>query len=182
MKKLLFIAMLLGIGYNQCTPVEVSVYISEKDGWMFPYSTFYWGMDEGLSEIQQHNDECYQLLENNDECIMNCINMEQDELNSNLGRIGCIYYNCPDGILLTQDYDTHSERPTHLYGELYCAENTDWNPSSNLCQSNITIEDGDGDGYHDVSYEAGATSGDLNLDGVNNIIDVVILVDNILNP
>ena len=93
MNYLLLITMLLGIGYSQCTPLEVSVYISEKDGWMFPYSTFYWGMSDGLSEIQQLNNECYQLLENNNECIMNCINMEQDELNNNLGRIGCIYYN-----------------------------------------------------------------------------------------
>jgi len=222
--------MLLGVGYSQCTPFEVSVYISEKDGWMFPYSTFYWGMSDGLSEIQQLNDECYQLLENNNECIMNCINMEQDELDNNLGRIGCIYYNCPDGNALTQDYDTHAERPTHLYGALYCADNTDWNATSNLCQSNISIEDLNGDGYDDVSYdagaesgdpcygvvcdddpemicicgectyedeqgdtgggcsygdecfEAGAESGDLNLDGVENIIDVVVLVDNILNP
>ena len=38
------------------------------------------------------------------------------------------------------------------------------------------------DGYDDVSYDAGAESGDLNLDGTDNILDVVILVDNILNP
>ena len=38
------------------------------------------------------------------------------------------------------------------------------------------------DGYDDVSYDAGAESGDLNLDGVDNVLDVVILVDNILNP
>ena len=231
MKKLLLITMLLGIGYSQCTPIEVSVYISEKDGWMFPYSTFYWGMSDGLSEIQQLNDECYQLLENNNECIMNCINMEQDELNNNLGRVGCIYYNCPDGELLIQDYETHTERPAHLYGELYCADNTDWNATSNLCQSNISIEDLNGDGYDDASYdagaesgdpcygvvcdddpemicicgectyedeqgdtgggdcsygdecfEAGAISGDLNLDGADNVQDVVILVNNILNP
>ena len=40
--------------------------------------------------------------------------------------------------------------------------------------------------YDDVSYEAGyntgAESGDLNLDGTDNVLDVVILVDNILNP
>ena len=32
------------------------------------------------------------------------------------------------------------------------------------------------------SYDAGATSGDLNLDGVDDILDVVTLVNNILNP
>ena len=181
-KRCLFISILLGVGYSQCTPLEVSVYISEKDGWMFPYSTFYWGMSDGLSEIQQLNDECYQLLENNNECIMACIDMEQNELDFNLGRIGCIYYNCPDGNALTQDYDEHTERPTHLYGELYCADNTNWNETSNLCQSNISNEDFNGDGYDDESYDAGAESGDLNLDGVDNVQDVVILVNNILNP
>ena len=30
--------------------------------------------------------------------------------------------------------------------------------------------------------EAGAESGDLNLDGADNVQDVVILVNNILNP
>ena len=42
------------------------------------------------------------------------------------------------------------------------------------------------DEYDDVSYEVGnvdgAESGDLNLDGTDNVLDVVILVDNILNP
>ena len=38
------------------------------------------------------------------------------------------------------------------------------------------------DFYDDLSYDAGATSGDLNLDGANDVLDVVILVDNILNP
>jgi len=44
------------------------------------------------------------------------------------------------------------------------------------------ITDSNGDGYDDVSYEAGATSGYLNLDGIDNVLDVVMLMDNILNP
>ena len=48
--------------------------------------------------------------------------------------------------------------------------------------SDCSYEDANADGYDDVSYDAGATSGDLNLDGTDNVLDVVILVGNILNP
>ena len=37
------------------------------------------------------------------------------------------------------------------------------------------------DGYDDESYDAGALSGDGNLDGESNIIDIVIFVEQILN-
>ena len=42
--------------------------------------------------------------------------------------------------------------------------------------------DQNGDGYDDVSYDAGAQSGDLNLDGAGDVLDVVAMVYNILNP
>ena len=38
------------------------------------------------------------------------------------------------------------------------------------------------DEYDDVSYDAGAVSGDLNLDGGDNVLDVVTLIQIILNP
>jgi len=53
-------------------------------------------------------------------------------------------------------------------------------PSEDICEAPVT--DNNGDGYDDVSYDAGAESGDLNLDGTDNIQDIVILVNNILNP
>ena len=53
-------------------------------------------------------------------------------------------------------------------------------PSGDVCEQPEGITDEDGDGYDDVSYDAGALSGDLNLDGSNNILDVVLLVNNIL--
>ena len=37
--------------------------------------------------------------------------------------------------------------------------------------------DEDEDGYDDVSYDAEAESGDLNLDGVVNILDVVSVIN-----
>ena len=36
--------------------------------------------------------------------------------------------------------------------------------------------------YDDVSYDARAESGDLNLDGSNDVLDVVMLIDIIINP
>ena len=57
-------------------------------------------------------------------------------------------------------------------------------PSGDVCEESVT--DSNGDGYDDVSYEvgyeAGATSGDLNLDGSGDVLDVVMLVNNIINP
>ena len=51
-----------------------------------------------------------------------------------------------------------------------------------------TYEDEQGDtggaedcSYGDECFEAGAESGDLNLDGVDNVLDVVLLVNNILS-
>ena len=36
--------------------------------------------------------------------------------------------------------------------------------------------------YGDECFDAGAESGDLNLDGGNDILDIVLLLNNILNP
>ena len=49
----------------------------------------------------------------------------------------------------------------------------------------FSFEDMNEDGYDDVSfdegYNAGATSGDFNFDGILNVVDVIELVNKILN-
>ena len=165
MKKILILFYILIMNsfiFSQCTPIEVSVYLSEKDAWMFPYSTFYWGMSDGLQELSNTNEDCYQLLQTNDECINDCLYLIEDDIDQYLGRIGCIYYNCPDGDALIQNYEEHSERPFHLYGEYYCSDETQWDEESDLCISNLC-------------------NGDLNGDNIKNVSDIVQMVNEILN-
>jgi uncharacterized protein YjbI with pentapeptide repeats len=51
------------------------------------------------------------------------------------------------------------------------------------CEQTEGIIDENADGYDDVSYDAGAESGDLNLDGVVDILDAVKVINIIVgNP
>ena len=55
-------------------------------------------------------------------------------------------------------------------------------PSGDICEQPDGITDENGDGYDDVSYEAGAESGDANHDGQLNVLDIVLYANIILNP
>ena len=52
-------------------------------------------------------------------------------------------------------------------------------PSGDVCEESVT--DNNGDGYDDVSYDAGAQTGDVNLDGELNIFDLVQIANYILD-
>ena len=75
---------------------------------------------------------------------------------------------------------------TNCWGAFFVYANLEDNfwGSPNFEGANLTYSyfDENEDEYDDVSYDAGAESGDLNLDGSNNILDVVSLVNIILNP
>jgi len=150
-----------GQAYAQCNPLEVSLYMSHVDGWMFPYSAFYWGMSDGVTELSQTNPDCAALLEDNQACIYECLYMTPEEVDVNLGRVGCLFYTCPDGEQLVHNYEELTDRPVHLYGQYYCAEGTQWDPVLDLCLPNACPGDVDGDGDKDV-------------------VDVVALVSDIL--
>ena len=158
----ILMVLISNVLFSQCNPLEVSVYMSEQDGWMFPYSAFYWGMSDGVNEISAVNPECLELLENNAECISDCLYLEEGEVDQYLGRVGCIYYTCADGESLVQNYDELWDRPIHLYGQAYCANGTEWNEELDLCESTDC-------------------NGDLNGDQTKDILDIMIMVGEILN-
>ena len=162
MKKIIFIFLFKSFIYAQCSPIEVALHMNNADGWMFPYSAFYNGISSAYSEINLNNPECQELLDNNHECISYCLYLEENEINQYLGRVGCLYYTCPDGDLLVHNYDELYDRPFHIYGQYYCADDTEWNEESNSCEPNTC-------------------NGDLNNDNVQNIQDILLMVDNILN-
>ncbi len=90
MKYILTLIFAINFIYSQCNPLEVAVFLSEKDGWMFPYSSFYWGMSDGVYELNETNPECAQLLEDNNQCIYDCISLSEDEADQYLGRVGFV--------------------------------------------------------------------------------------------
>ena len=53
-------------------------------------------------------------------------------------------------------------------------------PAGDYCYEQF--QDQNGDHWDDESYDMDAMSGDVNLDGANDILDVVAMVYNILNP
>ena len=83
----------------------------------------------------------------------------------------------------THTYDAGAQSADPCYG-VVC----DDDPEMICICGECTYEDEQGDtgggdcSYGDECFEAGAISGDLNLDGTDDILDVVLLVNNILNP
>ena len=50
------------------------------------------------------------------------------------------------------------------------------------CEQPEGIIDENGDGYDDVSYDAGAESGDANHDGQLDVLDIILYANIIVNP
>ena len=72
-----------------------------------------------------------------------------------------------------------------VYQIYFNCSDADTNAAQTLIRTvvvlDIALSDDNGDGFDDISFMAGAQSGDANLDGSLNIVDIVMLVSTILN-
>jgi len=180
--------MLLGVGYSQdCDPVSYNCDCNE-DTWQEYYNS------------GGHNMEgCYLAGANLSFAILSGAdlfgaNLEGADLfGANLAYANLVYANLMYANLEGADlFGANLAYANLSFADLTLAilfeADLSWanlcnlagSPSGHVCEEPVT--DSNGDGYDDVSYDAGAESGDLNLDGVDNVQDVVILVENILNP
>jgi len=114
------------------------------------------------------------------------------------GDCGGDVYGCTDMGACNFDDNATMDDGSCEYAQGSC--NCYGNPTGNYCDCNYNVEDcsgvcgGDGtdcndDGVPDVceevydeGYELGAQSGDINLDGLHNVLDIVLGVNMILNP
>jgi len=206
MRNLLFITMLLGVGYSQdCDPAAETGWNCDcnEDTWQEYYNSENHDM-EGcwlpraylyMANLSNANlseaDLSYSNLmssylygahiswSNLAEANLEGANLEW----ANLSNANLSYVNLEGTFLQHADLEGANLSWadlswTNLFGTDLC--NLTGSPSGDVCEQGITDENNDG--YDDASYETGAESGDLNLDGSNNILDVVSLVNIILNP
>ena len=73
----------------------------------------------------------------------------------------------------------------NIYQITYDCEDTDGNGAQTIVRTVVVIPqmiaDENGDGFDDDGFIAGAQSGDINLDGTLNIVDIIIYINAILN-
>ena len=171
-KSCLIITMLLGIGYSQdCDPDAIV-------GWNCDCNEDTW------QEYYPNMEGCYLygaylVGANLTEANLGWADLSGANLEgANISWADLTNANLWWANLIGADLSGANLFQANLSGANLC--NLAGSPSFDVCEESVT--DNNGDGYDDVSYDAGAESGDLNLDGGNDILDIVLLVNNILNP
>ena len=199
MKNVILIAMLLGVGYSD----ECEEYLDSFGNTVYNCDC----NEDTWHEYYPNMGSCW--LEYTD---LSYANLYGASLNgaylhgvflnyANLEHANLEYANLEEVILTEADLLEANLRHSNLTqadlsdadlsgANLSCAilSSTDLNYANldNTTWDECGVSDLNGDGYDDISYEvgyeAGATSGDLNLDGVHNVIDIVLAVDMLLSP
>ena len=171
-KSCLIITMLLGVGYSQCNESNWQEYYPNMEGCYLP--------DADLSgEDLAGADLSYAILVGVD---LYGANLQGADLSfANLEGANLEWAWLEDADLWGANLQGTDLSSAFCWGAFFVGvhlEGTNFE-GAQLAYSYFDVNS---DTYDDVSYEAGATSGDLNLDGIDNVLDVVILVNNILNP
>jgi uncharacterized protein YjbI with pentapeptide repeats len=179
-KNILIITMLLGIGYSQCNESNWQEYYPNMAGCDLI------GADlEGANLTGADLSGAALVYANLEDANLYGADIYQADLEganlqgavltgADLYRANLEYANLEEPYLIGAD----------LYGANLCnlaGSGSSWDGYGG-CEQPDGITDNNEDGYDDVSYDAGATSGDISLDGVHNIIDIVMAVDMLLNP
>ena len=181
MKKLIFI-MILGVAYNQCNESNWQEYYPEMTGCNLNSANLY------QADLSDAN-------------LMEANLMQADLRGADLSSASLLGANLMQANLLLANLSNANLSGAYLsHAYLYQANLLNANFTNTYCWATFFVEvvlentifdgayltyaifDKNEDSYDDVSYEAGSASGDVNLDGQLNILDIVYSVDVILNP
>ena len=169
-KSCLIITMLLGVGYSQdCDPDAIVGWNCDcnEDTWQEYYPNM-----EGCYLYGAYLVGAYLTEANLGWADLSGANLE----GANISWADLTNANLWWANLIGADLSGANLFQANLSGANLC--NLAGSPSFDVCEESVT--DNNGDGYDDVSYDAGAESGDLNLDGGNDILDIVLLVNIII--
>ena len=135
---------------------------NNNDGWCDQFPTMSIMGDSvlllGLEPGGEYTDDGATCSDNEDGDISNQVEVSGQVVNMSVPNMYEIYYNCSDG---------------------------DGNAAQTLIRTVVVvpdfISDENQDGFDDDAFMAGAQSGDANMDGSLDIVDIVIFINNILN-
>ena len=169
-KGCLIITILLGVGYSECNESNWEEYYPNMGGCDLFGANLSWANLEGADLYQANLNYATLSYANLSEAFLWGAGLER----ANLSQANLSGAYCYGAFFVYADLEgTNFDGADLQYA--YFDENEDR-------YDDVSYDAGEASVDTQSYYDAGAVSGDLNLDGANDVLDVVILVNNILNP